>query len=51
MDRIVHVSAGQGYTLQVTFADGTSGIVDLSSKLFGPVFEPLRDPNRSLKFE
>ncbi|MFN0106028.1 MAG: DUF2442 domain-containing protein [Bryobacteraceae bacterium] len=28
----------------VTFANGASGNVDLSSRLFGPVFEPLRDP-------
>ena len=44
MNRIVRVSAGQGYTLEVTFTDGTSGTVDLSSRLFGPIFEPLRDP-------
>ena len=44
MYRIVRVSAGQGYTLKVVFADGTSGMVDLSSRLFGAVFEPLRDP-------
>jgi Protein of unknown function (DUF2442) len=25
------------------FADGTDGEVDLSSELWGPVFEPLRD--------
>jgi hypothetical protein len=44
MKRIVRVSAGQGYTLQVLFDDGRSGEVDLSTRLFGPVFEPLRDP-------
>ncbi len=44
MYRIIRVSAGQGYTLKVVFADGTSGMVDLSSRLFGSVFEPLRDP-------
>ena len=38
------VTAGQPYTLQATFADGLSGRIDLSSRLFGPVFEPLRDP-------
>ena len=43
MYRIVSVSVGQGYTLEVEFADGTNGKVDLSSQLFGPVFEPLRD--------
>ena len=44
MDRVVRVTAGQGYTLEVTFADGKSGRIDLSSSLFGPAFEPLRDP-------
>ena len=42
--RVVDVRAGHGYTLELTFADGTSGKIDLSSRLFGPVFEPLRDP-------
>ena len=44
MNRIVRVSAGKGYTLQVLFDDGRSGEVDLSARLFGPIFEPLRDP-------
>jgi hypothetical protein len=44
MNRIVRAIPGQGYTLEVTFADGTAGTVDLTSRLFGPVFEPLRDP-------
>jgi hypothetical protein len=44
MNRIVRVSAGPGYTLQVLFDDGSGGEVDLSARLFGPVFEPLRDP-------
>lgn len=44
MYRVIHVSAGPGYTLDLVFADGTKGRVDLSSRLFGPVFEPLRDP-------
>ncbi len=44
MNRIVRVSAGPGYTLHVLFDDGRSGEVDLSARLFGPVFEPLRDP-------
>jgi len=44
MFRVVDVKAGQGYTLEVMFANGTSGKIDLSSRLFGPAFEPLRDP-------
>ena len=43
MYRILQVRVVQGYTLELVFADGTSGTIDLSSRLFGPVFEPLRD--------
>lgn len=44
MNRIVRVSAGPGYTLHLLFDDGRSGEVNLSARLFGPIFEPLRDP-------
>src|SRR5579862_1482755 len=40
MNCIVSASAGQGYALHVLFDDGTSG----AARLFGPVFEALRDP-------
>ena len=30
--------------LLVEFSDGVTGEIDLSSRLFGPMFEPLRDP-------
>jgi hypothetical protein len=32
-----------GYRIRVRFNDGQEGVVDLSSTLWGPVFEPLRD--------
>lgn len=32
------------YQLEVTFDNGTKGVVSLKNRLFGPVFEPLRDP-------
>ncbi len=41
MNRIVRVSAGPGYTLHLLFDDGRSGEVDLSARLFGPVFGPV----------
>jgi hypothetical protein len=44
MNRIVRVNAGRGYTLQVLFDDGRRAEIDLSARLFGPIFEPLRDP-------
>jgi hypothetical protein len=44
MERIIEVKPGGNYTLEVRFSDGTSGVVALEDRLFGPVFEPLRDP-------
>ena len=46
MWRIVSVKALPGYKLEVEFADGVRGVVDLSRELWGPVFEPLRDPEK-----
>lgn len=31
------------YRIRVEFNDGISGVVNLESELWGPVFEPLRD--------
>ena len=44
MWRIVEVEALPGFRLEVRFADGVEGIVDLSQDLWGPMFEPLEDP-------
>jgi hypothetical protein len=44
MWKIVEVRVLPGYRLEVRFADGVEGIVDLSEELWGPMFEPLRDP-------
>ncbi len=43
MHRITRVEPLDGYRLFVEFSDGVSGEVDLSSRLFGPMFEPLKD--------
>ena len=32
-----------GFRLYLEFADGLVGEIDVSDRLFGPVFEPLRD--------
>ena len=32
-----------GFTLWLSFDDGTEGNVDLENSLWGPVFEPLKD--------
>ncbi len=43
MHKAVKVEALKNYKIHVTFDDGVAGEVDLSSRLFGPVFEPLKD--------
>lgn len=42
MPRVVRVNALSGYRLHVQFDDGVTGDIDLTQRLFGPVFEPLR---------
>ena len=46
MWRMVSVKALPDYRLAVEFADGVHGVVDLSGDLWGPMFEPLKDPER-----
>jgi Protein of unknown function (DUF2442) len=45
MSRVASVKPLPGFHIEVHFQDGTSGELDLSGRLFGPVFEPLaHDP-------
>jgi hypothetical protein len=44
MEKITKLRASKGYRLFVEFDDGVRGEIDLSERLFGPMFEPLRDP-------
>ncbi len=44
MERIVYVKAASDWRLEIAFSDGTRGVVSLKDRLFGPVFEPLKDP-------
>ena len=44
MSQVRSVKALDGYRLEVSFADGAHGIISLKGRLFGEVFEPLRDP-------
>jgi len=41
--RIIEASYVRDYVLRVKFQDGQTGDVDLSDRLFGEVFEPLKD--------
>jgi hypothetical protein len=43
MQRVVSVLPLDDYRLSITFDDGTKGVVSLKDRLFGPMFEPLRD--------
>ncbi len=44
MEKVSQVKVLDSYRLEVVFNDGVKGIVSLSDRLFGPVFEPLKDP-------
>ena len=44
LPRVVDARYAGGYRLWLRFADGLSGEIDLQSELWGPAFEPLRDP-------
>jgi len=44
MHRVTSVEAKPNYVLALTFNDGTQGEVCLADRLFGPMFEPLKDP-------
>ena len=43
MCRVKSVTACPAYTLEIEFEDGLKGTVSLRDRLFGPMFEPLRD--------
>jgi hypothetical protein len=42
--RVAEVKSLPNVCLWVRFLDGTSGTVDLSQELWGPMFEPLANP-------
>lgn len=43
MPRLIAVAALPAYRLRVAFDDGLTGEIDLADRLYGPVFEPLRE--------
>jgi hypothetical protein len=42
--KIIVAKALENYRLYIEFDDGLSGTIDLSKDLWGPMFEPLKDP-------
>lgn len=45
MRKLKDVIARPDFRLELIFEDGLSGIVDIKSRLFGPMFAPLLDPD------
>jgi hypothetical protein len=43
LNRVVQITPLERYRLRVEFDDGVYGTIDLSDRLFGEMFEPLRD--------
>ncbi len=43
MSRLVDVKPKPNYTLVLIFDDGTQGEISIADRLFGPMFEPLKD--------
>ena len=44
MRKIVEVDTRPGFVLSVVFDDGVAGQVEMADRLYGPMFEPLKDP-------
>jgi len=40
----------EGYKIRVRFNTGQAGVVDLEDALWGPVFQPLREPGQFKRF-
>jgi hypothetical protein len=43
LNRVTRVTPLANYRLEIEFQDGVYGTIDLSDRLFGEMFEPLRD--------
>jgi len=51
MLELVHAEYVEDHTIEVKFNNGAEGRVDLTEALWGPVFEPLKDPAVFKRFE
>lgn len=51
MLEVVDAKYVDGYRIHVRFNNGEEGVVDLTESLWGPVFEPLKDPAAFQRFE
>ena len=48
---VVEAKYLRDFTVWVRFEDGTQGEIDLASELWGPAFEPLKNPEYFRHFE
>ncbi len=44
MHSVTQAEVLDGYRIRLWFEDGTVGVVDLEDRLWGPMFESLKDP-------
>jgi hypothetical protein len=44
VERVIRATPLDHFRIEVEFSDGLKGVVDLSERLFGSMFAPLRDP-------
>lgn len=44
MEKVVSVKVIEDYRMEVEFNDGLRGIFSMKGDLWGPMFEPLKDP-------
>jgi hypothetical protein len=44
MQKCTYVKTLPEYRLELRFSDGTAGVLSIEDRLFGPMFEPLKDP-------
>lgn len=45
MERVISAIPLDNFEIEVEFSDGTHGVISMKERLFGPVFEPLKDPD------
>lgn len=50
MPRIVEGRYVSDFIIRLRFDDGKDGVVDLREELWGPIFEPLRNPDYFRRF-
>jgi hypothetical protein len=51
MLEVISAEYVEGFKVKVRFSNGESGFVDLTDALWGPVFEPLKNPDAFRRFE